>query len=52
MIFLENSTTNRKKKLVLEKLTSIDNIFDTKNYILCVVYDEIVDQKLFENLNI
>ena len=42
---------NRKKKLVKEKTTKFHHIFDTKDFILCVVYDEIVDEKSSENLS-
>ena len=34
------------------KITKFDHIFDTKDFIQCVVYDQIVDEKLFENLKI
>ena len=52
MIYSKNSIINGKKKFVTKKITKFDHIFDTKNFILCVVYDEIIDKKLFENLNI
>ena len=53
MISSPNSIINRRKKrLVIEKIAKFDYIFDTKNLILCVVYDEIIDEKSFENLNI
>ena len=41
-----------KKRLITEKVTKFEYIFDTKDFILCVVYDEIVDKKSFEKLNI
>ena len=41
-----------RKKNRSKKITKFDYIFDTKGFILCVVYDEIVDKKLFKNLNI
>ena len=41
-----------KKNVVTKKITKLDYIFDTKDFHLCVVYDEIVSQKSSENLNI
>ena len=41
-----------KKKFVIEKITTLDYIFDTKDFMLCVVYDKTVDEKSFENLSI
>ena len=52
MIFSENSIISRKKKFVTKKITKLDHIIDTKDFTLCVVYDEIVDEKLSENLSI
>ena len=52
MIFSKDSIMSRKKKLVIEKVTKFDHILDTKDFILCVVDDEIADEKLFENLSI
>ena len=43
---------SRKKKFVTKKITKFDYIFDTKDFILCVMYDKIVDDKLSKNLNI
>ena len=43
---------SRKKKFVTKEVTKFDYIFDTKKFILCVVYDEIIDEKLFENRSI
>ena len=43
---------SRKKRLVIEKITKFNHILDINNFILCVVYDEIVDKNLFENLSI
>ena len=51
MISSKNSIMSRKKKFVKEKTTKFDHIFDTRNFILCIVYDEVIDEKLFENLN-
>ena len=51
-IFSKNVIISRKKKFVTEKITKFDLIFDTKDFILCIVYDEIVDKKSSENLNI
>ena len=42
---------SEKTKFVTKKGTKFDHIFNTKDLIFCVVYDEIVDDKLFENLN-
>ena len=39
---------NQKKKFVTKKITKFDHILDTKDFILCVVYDEIVDEKSFK----
>ena len=45
MIFSKNSTINQKKKrFVTEEITKFDYIFDTKDFILCIVCDEIVDK--------
>ena len=50
--FFKKFDYKSKKKIRYKKITKFDHIFDTKNFILCVVYDEIVDEKSFENLNI
>ena len=38
-----------KKRLVTEKVTNFDYIFDIKDFIVCFVCNEIVNQKSFEN---
>ena len=52
MIFLKIRLQIEKKKFVTEKITKFDYIFDTKDFILCVVYNERINKKSFENLNI
>ena len=42
---------SKKKKFVSEEMAKFSHIFDTKDFILCVVYNKIVNKKLFENLN-
>ena len=49
--FVKKFDHKSKKKFVTNK-PKFDYIFDTKDFILCLVYDEIVDKRLFKNLNI
>ena len=51
MIFSKNSES-KKKRLVTKWITKFDYIFDTKDSSLCVVYDETVNEKSYENLSI
>ena len=50
--FFKRFDYESKKKFVTEEITKFDHIFDTKDFILCVVYDEIVDYNSSQNLNI
>ena len=50
--FRKSDYKSKKKKFVTKKITKSNYIFDTKNFILYIVYDEIVNEKSFENLSI
>ena len=43
---------SKKIRFVIQKLTKFDHIFDTKDFVLCVVYDEIVNKKSFGKLSV
>ena len=38
--FRKSDYESEKKKRIIEKITKFDQIFDIKDYVLCVVYDE------------
>ena len=50
--FKKSDYKSKEKKFVTKKITKFDYIFDTKIYILYVVYDKIVNKKSFESLSI
>ena len=39
--FRKSDYESEKKRRIIEKITKSDHIFDIKDYVLCVVYDEI-----------
>ena len=51
MISSKNLIMSQKRRIRYKKMTKFDCIFDTKEFILCVVYNETVDKKSFENLS-
>ena len=52
MNFSKDLIMNQRRKKFVKKTTKFDHLFDTKDFIPCVVCNETVDEKSFKNLNI